>query len=121
MRTLAINKRQIYYALYQGESYVYDADGNRTGEQSPSYGEPVAISMNVSASRGSASYDPFGINENYTKTLVTDDMSCPIKEDSILWVDVPLMDGETRNKHDYVVTQVARSLNHITYAIREVR
>ena len=71
--------------------------------------------MNVSASRGVASEEMFGISTNYTKVLVTDDVNCPIDEHSILWIDKPVT-----GPHDYVVVRVAKSLNSIAYAVLEV-
>ena len=54
--------------------------------------------------------------------MVTDDMSCPIDENSVLFVDrVPVQeDGEPLNTYDYVVKRVAKSLTHISYAISRV-
>lgn len=115
MRNLARNKQTIYYALYSGKTDIVDENGNKTGDKSVTYSTPVAIKVNVSASRGTADLEMFGINTNYSRTVVTDDTSCPIKEDSILWVD-----KATTEPHDYVVVKVAKSFNHITYAIQEV-
>lgn len=115
MRELKRNRRTIYYALYTGVQEVVDAYGNYTGEYAPSYATPVAMQCNVSAAKGSAEENQFGIDEAYTKTIVTTDMTCPIDVDTILWVDVA-----TTAEHDYAVVRVAKSINSITIAIREV-
>ena len=115
MRSLARNKQKIYYALYGGKEEVRNEWGNLTGEPHLTYGDPVEYRINVSAARGTADVEQFGINANYTKTMVTNDMSCPISETTRLWID-----RGTDLPHNYVVVSVARSINSITYAIREV-
>lgn len=116
MRTLKRNERPVYYALYTGVQELTDASGNYTGEYAPSYGTPVLKNMNVSAAKGTADVAQFGIDTPYSKTIVTDDMECPIKEDTVLWIEKTPSDGS----YNYVVVLVARSINSITYAVREV-
>ncbi len=117
MKCLDRNKQTFYYALYEGKTPLRDEYGNLTGEYSVNYSEPQSAKMNVSASRGTADTELFGITANYTKTIVTEDMSCPIDENSILWIGISPQNGASYN---YSVVQVAKSLNSITYAIREV-
>lgn len=115
MRNLARNKSTIYYALYDSKSEVQDEDGLYTGDNAPSYTAPTEIRASVSAARGTSDIDLFGVNISYTKTVIVDDMECPIDEHSILWI------GVTPDKpHNYEVVQVAKSLNHISYAVQEV-
>ena len=124
MRSLVRNKQKIYYALQTTETEIRDEYGNITGESKLSYSEPVEYHINVSAARGTADLEQFGINENYTKTMVTNDMSCPINETSRLWIGkeptVTANNVTTVLPHNYVVVSVARSINSITYAIKEV-
>ena len=104
------------------------------------YSDPSPIRINVSAAQGRLETRQFGQMENYDRTLITDDLDCPIDESSILWIDnldttnvtwIMLEDltwGDIEGKswevltipHDYVVTKVARSLNVIQYAVRKV-
>lgn len=116
MRTLKRNQRPVYYALYSGVQELTDEYGNYTGEYAPSYSTPTMKRMNVSSEKGTADVAQFGIDTPYSKTIVTDDMDCPIKEDSVLWIDKTPQDGE----YNYVVVCVAKSINSITYAVREV-
>lgn len=124
MKALKRNRQTIYYAVYQGNTPLTDSDGYRTGEYSKTYATAVAAKMNVSAARGSTDTELFGQNTNYSKTMVTDDMSCPITEESRLWIGItPTRTvGEiTENvPHNYIVSMIAKSLNSITYAISEV-
>lgn len=116
MRTLNRNKKTIYYAQYAGKTPIVDSNGLKTGEYTISYGDPVAINVNVSANRGAADVGMIGINENYVRSIVTDDMDCPINEETVLWIDQPLT-----KPHNYVVTLVAKSINSITYAVKKVK
>ena len=122
MRGMSKNKQSFWYALYERSEPILDEDGNEIGEQSI-YGKPVKEKGNISAARGSVENDLFGINAVYTKTINPMPNNCPIDESSILWIEVsPVIktDGSTDTAHDYVVSQVAESLNHKAYAIRKV-
>ena len=116
MRGQRRNNQNVGYALYDGAYKVQNANGKLTGESIQTYGDPVYMPMNVSAARGSSDIEMFGIDTPYTKTLTTCDMTCPIAEDSVLWIDA---DPQTE-PYNYVVVRIARSLNSITYAVKEV-
>lgn len=120
MRLLARNKRTIYYALNQGLTPTYDSNGLYTGESDPAYGTPVEVRMHISPVTRKSELEMFGITSPYDVTLVTQDMSCPITETSVLWIDSVPAAGGVDYPHDYVVTQVAKSLNHIIIAARKV-
>ena len=63
----------------------------------------------------------FGNLESYDKVLITDDMSCPIDENTVLFVDKePEFSQEGVPLFDYRVRRVAKSLNNISYAISKV-
>lgn len=122
MRGMSKNKQTFWYALYERSEPILDAYGNEVGEQSI-YGNPVKEKGNISAARGSTENDLFGVNAVYTKTINPMPNNCPIDESSILWIEVePVIksDGRTVTAHDYVVSQVAESLNHKAYAISRV-
>lgn len=116
MRTLAINRQPMWYALYEGKEEVLDEYGNHTGVFELKYSDPVYFPVNMSESRNVVNLEEFGITTDYDRTFVTTDLSCPITEDTIIWFGV---DPQTA-PHNYVVHRVANSLNSITYAIREV-
>lgn len=154
MRTLARNKQPIYYALFVNKTDVIDENGNITGAFTLNYTDPKKLEMNVSASKGTSDMEQFGISENYTKTMMTDDINCPIKEDSRLWIGLGQIGtfdtlsgysvgdmviygngvykcaSDTVGAFDeskweevpynYCVIRVAKSLNSILYAIKEV-
>lgn len=122
MKALLRNKRTFYYATFSGTTTAYDDYGNETGDPNKSYSAPVAAQANISPSRGTAELDAFGINTDYTRTIVSDDLTLPIDKSTILWIDaIPDANGEAGTvKHDYVVVAVAKSLNSVTIAIKEV-
>ena len=115
MRGLNRNKRQIYYALRTGEKANTDEYGNETGESTPTYGNPIALRVNVSASSGGDAVQAFGSFTGYSRTLCVADSTCPLEEDSIIWfgVDPPAA-------HNYIVVRKADSKNGILYALQEV-
>ena len=116
MRTLEINKQPMWYALLTGKSEVIDEYGNHTGVFELTYSKPVYYPVNMSESRNIVKHEAFGVTTDYDRTFVTSDLSCPIKEDSIIWFGA----DPTTEPHNYVVHRIANSLNSITIAIREV-
>ena len=116
MRTLQRNKRTIWYALYNGVTEVVDEDGNYTGEQAVSYGKPIQARMNVSGGRGQAEIELFGVDNPFTRTAVTDDLTTPFNTDTIFWFEAdPLTDP-----HNYRCTGVARTINQVVIALAEL-
>ena len=114
MQSLNSNKQTIHYALYLGVSDIYNG-GYKTGEKTKSYATPVEFRCNVSPARGVADTDPFGIATDYDRTMVTCDMSCPIAEDTILWLGT-----STSEPYNYKVVRRAESINGLLFAIKEV-
>lgn len=123
MRTLARNKIRIYYANYRDKEPLQDEYGNLTGEYKISYTNPSVVYANVSAARGEATTRQFGDDEGYDRVIVLDDPKFPITATSILWIDtLPEIakDGSTETPHDYIVKQVATSLNSVSIAVSKV-
>lgn len=116
MRTCQRNKRTIYYALYNGLTEVVDGDGNYTGEQAVSYASPVETRMNVSGGRGQAEIELFGVDNPFTRTVVTDDLTTPFNTDTVFWFE----SDPTQGEHNYRCTGVARTINQVVIALAEV-
>lgn len=116
MRTLQRNKRTIYYALYNGVQEVVDSDGNYTGEQEVSYGEVQTARMNVSGGRGQAEIELFGVDNPFTRTAVTDDLTTPFNTDTIFWFEA----DPTVDPHNYRCTGVSRTINQVVIALAEL-
>lgn len=123
MRCMVRNQTKFYYALYIDSTETIDEHGKNTGEYEVSYGKPIKSLGNISSAMGETQVRQFGGSESYDKVIVLDNPNTPIDEYSILWVDtLPHLnnDGTTETPHDYVVKQVARSLNSVSIAISKV-
>ena len=123
MRALHRNKVRIFYANYRDKIHLKDEYGNLTGEYEISYTNPIAVCANVSAARGEATTRQFGDDEGYDRVIVLDDPKFPIAVTSIFWIDTPpeiAEDGSTETPHDYIVKQVATSLNSVSIAVSKV-
>lgn len=123
MKTLTRNKIRIYYANYRNKTALKDEYGNLTGEYKITYGDPVAVMANVSAARGESTTRQFGEDVSYDRIIILDNPTFPISETSILWVDTPpeiSEGGTTETPHDYIVKQVAPSLNSVSIAVSKV-
>ena len=148
MKCLERNKRTVYFKNRIGSTELTDEYGNVTGEFSPLYSDVALILINESAARGTVDVEQFGLNTAYSKTLVTSDLHCPLAENSVLWIgfskiseyvegetytvgDLAIVNGSISKyvaedtweevPYNYIVVSVAKSLNSVTYAIREVK
>lgn len=115
MRGLIRNKRAFHYAPYIRKEEIKDEWGNLTSEYELVYGEPIEMYGNISAANGQTESQPFGNSEDYDRVIVIDDPNIPIDELSRLWVDT-----DTTKPHNYIVKEIARSLNSVSIAIRKV-
>ena len=70
MRTLSRNKQAVYYATYGKTEDTTDEYGNIIGAKT-TYSEVRRFMANVSPAKGDAELQQFGINEDYTRTIVT--------------------------------------------------
>lgn len=121
MKTMERNKVPFWYLLYDKKEPVIDEYGNETGDYRVVYKEAVQRKENISAATGSAQVKQFGNFISYDKVIVTDDLSCPIDENSVLFIDKePEYDSDGNPLYDYIVRRVARSLNSISYAVSKV-
>ena len=123
MHCLARNKSTIYYATLKKKTERTDSYGNSTGQYDLTYNTPVEWSANVRWDSGSIELEGFGLNASGTRRIVTSDLSCPIKEDSVLWIGItPDANGYAGTvKPNFVVAGVPeKSLNQIAILVQEV-
>lgn len=120
MRTLERNKSPFWYLLYDRKVPVKDEYGNETGEEQVFYKDAVSMRANISAATGSAQVEQFGNFAGYDKVIVTDDVSCPIDENTVLFIDKEPEYTDGKPLYDYIVKRVAKSLNSISYAVSKV-
>ena len=120
MRTVQRNKRDVWYALYLGEQEVVDEDGNYTGETEIAYGDPVHIRANVSPATGNTNMEMFGNFADYSRVVVTDDVSIPVNENAVMWIGREPTEGHGIEGYNYIVKRVARSFNSVAIAVEDV-
>ena len=120
MKIMSRNKRPFWYLLYQGTELGTDANGYETGEKSVKYAGPVKMEANISPAAGYAQIQQFGQFISYDKVIITDDMTCPIDENAVLFIDKKPEYKDGRPLYDYVVKQIAKSLNLVSIAVSKV-
>lgn len=121
MRTLERNKTTFYYATYSGTAMGYDKDGFMTFENAAGHSKWTSFRANISPARGESTAELFGNDIDYDKVIVTDDLTCPIDENSVLAIDMTVVEGTDVTAYDYVVKKVAKSLNFVQYAVKKVK
>ena len=121
-----------------------DANGYKTGERKITYATPTKVKMSMAissgannlGSQGMAELERYGIATGYTHRAVTDDMDCPMGEESLVWYKIEPTRIETRERiingqrqevqtlipvpHNFKVVRKAQSLNHLIYYLKEV-
>ena len=124
MVSLQSNRQKIYYGELEGYTDLVDENGYKTGEKVNVYSTPSPFLIYVSPAKGENSWNPYGIGDEYSNVMSTNDRTCPIQEDSVLWVGIdPQIDeitGKATVEHNYIVTRKAPGLNSILYAIKRV-
>ena len=137
MRSLKKNQQKLWYSTYADQitEYYRDSEGNiihdeidgdlipRIKNERAGYNNPVSFYANISAGKGTAQEEVFGVSLDYTKTISTSDMDLPISETSLIWFETEPTyndDGMVNEASaDYSVAAVARSLNNVVYAIKK--
>lgn len=123
MRCMRRNKVEICFALFDHKTETEDEYGNKTGEQTLYYQDPVKTRANVSTAKNQDSIQIFGTDIPYDKVIVMD-KPCPVDENTVFWIDtLPELDdeGKTETPYDYIVKKVAGSLNSVTIAVSKVK
>lgn len=101
MRDCKKNQQELYYATYSDQitEYYRDSGGNIIydeidGELIPrikceraGYNNPVSFDFETSAGKGTAQTEVFGSDVDFTRTISTTDMSIPIDELSLVWIE----------------------------------
>ena len=132
MHVLARNKQDLWYANPVTVGMAVDENGFRTGEPEITYGEPVKVRMSMAissgannlGSQGMAELERYGITTGYTHRAVTDDLTCPMCEESLVWFGIlpeEEVDGEVvKHPHNFKIVRRAKSLNHLIFFLKEV-
>lgn len=121
MKILARNRITLFYALVDSEEDVLDEYGNITGSPKLTYKAPIRTRMAFGARHGGINITAHGLENSYEQVLLTDDMSCPITDGTIIWIGKCPMDGNgNMTPHTHIVKGIIPSLNVIAYRIAEV-
>ena len=121
MKVMERNKRTFWYCLYSHKEPIIDEDGNETGGEQIVYKTAQSLRANISAASGSSQVEQFGNLAGYDKVIVLDDTSCPIDENTVLFIDKEPEHGEDGTlMYDYRVKRVAKSLNSVSIAATKV-
>ena len=137
MRSLKKNQQKLYYSTYDSAITIYERDENgeivydeidgelypRIKAERAGYNKPVFFDANVSAGKGTAQEEVFGKDIDFTRTISTTDLTLPIDELSLVWIESEpkyLEDGTVDpNSADYkVAAKPARSLNQLMIALK---
>lgn len=120
MKTMERNKTAFWYMTYADRVPVTDEYGNEIGELA-TYNDPAMLRANISPATGTSQVEQFGSLAGYDKVIVTDDVNCPIDENSVLFIDKAVeFTDDGKPLYDYTVKRVARSLNSVSYAVTKV-
>ena len=79
------------------------------------------LSISMPKRAGKSQLGMFGNLDSYDKVLITDDMNCPIDENTVLFVDREPDYQDGKPVYDYTIKRVAKSLNTISYAVSKVK
>lgn len=138
MRCLDRDKQWVLVSFFVEKVACKDDKGRLTGKHEVIRTEPIPLLCSVSASKGTAENSPFGIDLDYDKTVIIEDVDYPIDESSVLWVDnfqcsgPDPSDGQeddvddgfsqvlTDKPHDYTVKRITKSPNCLAVAIKRV-
>ena len=116
MRTLKRNRRPVAYAFYDGVTEIINDDGEHTGEYVVHYTTPVKKLMNVSGGRGQANIRMFGLENDFSRTIVTEDLDTPFNTETVFWIER----NPDTEPHDFRVIAVSRTINQVVLALAEV-
>lgn len=113
------NTQTLFYAQYSDKIPILDSDGYETGEYTVGYDNPVLLDANVVDKTSRIAREYFGNDIEYKYVILTD-RDCPIKEDTILWIDT---DNPLENEgveYNCLVSAIKKSLNYKAIAVKGV-
>lgn len=116
MQNLARNDTVVWYCLYTGQTEIIDSYGNKTGTFTKTYGPLQSAMLMVAPNKGDAYEAIFGTLKDYDRAMTTADTSCPIDEETILWLD----NAPTSGPYTHYVKKRAPWKNSIAFAAKQV-
>lgn len=120
MKLLKRNCRTIYYSVYEATEPTHDEYGNEMGVRL-TLSDPKPLECNVHTPDGTLDVEQFGINRDFERQIVTDNMDAPIDETSVLYIDKePTKNSKGDWVYDYTVNRVCKSLNSVQIFAKRV-
>ena len=116
MQTLQRNAFTVWYQVYQGQQEIVDENGYATGSFADTYGPLQSAKLMVSPNKGDATLEVFGTLLDYDRVMSTADTTCPIDEQTILWLD----GASTTGPYTHYVKQRAPWKNSLVFAVKQV-
>lgn len=113
------NTQTLFYAQYSDKVPILDSDGYETGEYTVGYDNPVLLDANVVDKTSQIAREYFGNDIEYKYVILTD-RDCPIKEDTILWIDTENPLENEGVKYNCLVSDIKKSLNYKAIAVKGV-
>ena len=120
-------KQEFWYAPYTGTGTLYDDYGNETGQYAI-YGNPIKQMGNVYVAHGTVYHRAYGIDEDYTHSIMVEDRDTPIDEYSVIWLGtLPQLaedgslatdeNGHILTPYNHIVKRISRGLPKYGVAI----
>ena len=116
MQTLQRNTFTVWYQVYAGQQEIVDDNGYPTGSFADTYGPLRSAQLMVSPNKGDATLEVFGTLLDYDRVMSTADTTCPIDEQTILWLD----GASTAGPYTHYVKQRAPWKNSLVFAVKQV-
>lgn len=116
MQNLARNTFTVWFQVYTGQVEIEDEYGNKTGSFTSTYGPLQSVQLMVSPNKGDATLEVFGALLDYDRTMITADTTCPINEQTILWLDGASTDGP----YTHYVKKRAPWKHSLAFAVKQV-
>ena len=119
MKLLRRNTKVYYYASYIGKTEIKDENGNLTGESELIFSPVKTVRGMLSEVTGEVIREPFGSYKDYNAVLITDDITCDIGENDVLWLTKPplLYVSHVNNRKSGLVKKIARTKNVVSIAV----
>ena len=119
MRDLEKNKETIYAKNFLREDDNIDADGYYDGTKTIVYSKRFEIKTNISGAKGQSQVEIFGTDVAYDKIFVltrAEFEKLKLTENSVFFVDT-----KDKEKYDYQVARIAKTINQVVIAIKKVK
>ena len=114
MRTLELNKVEVWYVETMGEVDLLDEDGYFTGEKEFGFSTPKKIRLSLYPGNGVIGEQLFGTTSNLDMISVSE--SNLLSKNGLLFYTKPNSDYDTT--YDLKVNKILKSLNSYNYGLK---